>query len=396
MPNVAILTGVSEDKKLFYMKKEFYTLIAVLCLASVLSVRAQDTTACNAGFNVNSSQHTANFFAYDSLRNIQHFWNFGDGAFLPFSSRNFMVSHYYSAPGRYTVLHAVRDSLGGGCFDSTVQVIVIDTAPVCAIYINALTVDSSHIPATYSFSAYPVGPNDTVKWYVNDSLVGTADSLSRSFGVGQYTVCAQLHGASGCNAASCFTFSVNSRDSSDTTHTPPPVDSCSISFSYTVNPSHPNEFHFIAHDSTGLDSLTWVISRPNDTLSTVILHGQDPIHVFTDTGCYRVDLFATTPAGCISFTEQLICIDSLPAAGYIASYPNPAYSQSNLDLKLDKDNTVYITVFNAMGHQEFTKVVAGVRGSNLIVLPIAGLPKGIYYVQIQYGGVTKHSKIQKL
>jgi len=91
-----------------------------------------------------------------------------------------------------------------------------------------------------------------------------------------------------------------------------------------------------------------------------------------------------------------VCIDSLPGSSYIASYPNPAPGVSRLDVKLDQDNTIYINVYNSMGHLVLSKRVAGIKGMNQIVLPTADLPKGMYYVQIQYGNVSKRSKIQKL
>jgi len=377
-------------EKSFYMKK-FYTLFAALSFVCLLSARAQDTTVCNPGFNVSTSQHTANFQAWDTHLAVIHSWTFGDGYSL--TSYSSSASHTYNAAGYYVVKHVIRDSVSGTCHDSTNRLVYIDSVPQCQIYI-ALHGDSSSLPNHYRFWAGPRSPGDSLSWYINDSLIVRNDTgFSHDFGIGFYTVCVRLHTPSGCNASSCYSFSVHAADSSDTTHTPPPPpphDSCSISFTYTVNV---NEVHFTAYDSAGLDSLTWFITRGIDT---VVLHGQAPVYVFADTGCYNVALHAVDPRGCQSWTGQMICIDSLPGSNYIASYPNPAPGESRLDVKLDQDNTIYINIYNSMGHLVLNKRVTGIRGLNQIVLPTADLPKGIYYVQIQYGNVSKRSKIQKL
>lgn len=363
--------------------------MSFVCL---LSARAQDSTICNPGFNVSTSQHTANFQAWDTQLAVIHSWVFGDGYSLTGYSSS--ASHTYSAPGYYTVRHIIRDSVSGTCHDSTMRLVYIDSVPQCQIYI-ALHEDSSRLPNHYRFWADPYSPGDSLSWYINDSLVVRNDTgLTHDFGIGFYTVCVRLHTPSGCTASSCYSFTVHAVDSSsDTTHTPPPPpphDSCSISFTYTVDV---NEVHFTAHDSAGLDSLTWVIARGADT---VVLHGPTPVYVFSDSGCYNVVLYAVNPGGCYSYSWQSVCIDSLPGSGYITSYPNPAPGDSRLDLKLDRDNMVYINIYNSMGHLVLSKRLAAIKGMNQLVLPTADLPKGVYYVQIQYGNVSKRSKIQKL
>jgi hypothetical protein len=375
--------------------KKIYTLVLLLCFGGALSARSQDSTVCNPGFNVSTSQHTASFQAWDMHAAVIHSWIFGDGYSL--TSYSSSASHTYRVAGYYLVKHVIRDSVSGTCHDSSSQMVLIDSVPQCQIYI-ALHGDTTSLPNHYRFWAGPRSPGDSLSWYINDSLVVRNDTgFSHDFGIGYYTVCVRLHTLSGCNASSCYSFTVHAADTtSDTTHTPPPpppYDSCSVSFTYTRSGSHPNEIHFSVHDSTGLDSLTWFITRGMDS---IILHGPAPVYVFPDTGCYFVFLYAVSPRGCYSWSGQSLCIDSLGGNEYIASYPNPAPGESRLDLKLDRDNTVYINVYNSMGHLVLSKRVAGVGGMNQIILPTGDLPKGMYYVQIRYGNVTKRSKIQKL
>jgi len=309
-----------------------------------------------------------------------------------------VVQHHYSASGTYTVVHYVRDSLGGGCRDSVVQTITVGVPPSCPVYLGQ-SVDSSHFPAIYGFYAYPVGPADTVRWYINDTLTATGDSLpGRSFSPGYYFICARLNTAGGCNSRSCTYIYVSSDTSSDTTHVPPPppVDTCSISFTYTINPAQINQVFFHVLDSLGADSLSWLVVTSSIGLDSINLHGPDLVYTVADTGCFLAELHAVGPSGCRSYTAQRVCIDSLPGSSFIATYPNPSPGQSNLDVRLNEEQVIHIRIFNSMGNLVLFVEQAGYRGLNHITLPTAGLPKGVYYVQVQYGGVTRRSKIQKL
>jgi len=453
------------------MENKIYTLITALFFCCLLSVRAQDSSSCTAHFQAYTSGGTAvSFLAQDTLPNIQHYWYFGDGNGTGFSRNNSYVVHVYQQNGTYRVIHIIRDSTGGGCYDSTAQDVVVNAVPSCPLYlyIQGDSTGNSHI---YNFYATASGlATDTIRWYINDTLVGTGDSLlNRHLASGHYTICARLHTASGCSSSACQTIDVvsgcavspvihHSADSSDpqTVHfTASPnnytfywtfgdggsafgsqpahtyayggtyivtlrlygfngTDSCTstttdtvyvmgrptcnVPFFYFHNPAHPGQVTFVAQDSTVSDSLTWVIWRPIDSLNTVILHGQQPTHIFTDTGCYLVTLYTTTQSGCYGMTQQSVCIDSLGSGGnnFITSYPNPAPSQSFIDVQLDQGHMINVNIFNSMGHLVIIRKQAGYAGMNHITLPTASLPKGIYYVQVQYGGTTKRSKIQKL
>jgi hypothetical protein len=88
--------------------------------------------------------------------------------------------------------------------------------------------------------------------------------------------------------------------------------------------------------------------------------------------------------------------DSLLQGHFISSYPNPATSQANLVVTMDKAATIYIRVYSSMGSEVLSTSQAGYPGTNTIVIPVASLPTGIYYVQLQYGNTILKSKIQKI
>jgi hypothetical protein len=49
-----------------------------------------------------------------------------------------------------------------------------------------------------------------------------------------------------------------------------------------------------------------------------------------------------------------------------------------------------------MGGLVLTRTVSGYPGVNQITLPIANLPTGVYYIELQYGDTILRSKVQKL
>jgi len=461
------------------MGNKFYPLLLFTLFSGLLSARAQDTTHCNPRFGVGISGSHATFQAIDTQRSIQHYWDFGDSSTAGFNHNLLTVSHTYSHSGTYIVKHIIRDSLGGGCFDSSIQYISVNISPSCQISFQPMRDTVNHHFYNFSASYTISGSHDSIFWFVNDSLVGTGPTLLHYyFSNGVYTICAKLTTSVGCQAEQCNQISVGSdstgngntdscgihpsfgyvADSSNSQRihfipTPDSVaysylwdfgdgtsaigrepyhtyssggyytvtlsvtrhsgvdscrstatgtvfvtgvakDSCKISFTYTRNPSMPNEITFNAQDSTGLDSLTWVVTRMADT---AYLYGHTPTYIFPDSGCYQVLLMMLTPSGCQSSSQQTICTDTITTGNnFIASYPNPVVSMTNLNLNLANENIIHISIFNSTGKQVQTSVVAGYKGQNHITLPISNLPTGIYYVQIQYGNETRRSKIQKL
>ena len=49
-----------------------------------------------------------------------------------------------------------------------------------------------------------------------------------------------------------------------------------------------------------------------------------------------------------------------------------------------------------MGGQVLSRSVTGYPGVNQITLPIANLPMGVYYIELQFGDTILRSKFQKL
>lgn len=373
------------------MKKFYFVLSIFLALSGRQAVHAQDFAVCNATFQVTISDNSVFFLAFDSTAGVQHTWNFGDGTMLTGGSS---VNHVYAAYGNYLVTQVVTDPIHN-CRDSASQMVNIGPPPTtCNVYINESLLDTPQ--NLYRFVANTIitpGATDTVRWTINDTLVATGDTLIRQLHGGPNTVCALVTTSYSCQAQSCQT--INPLDSISTP--PPPPDTCTIAFTAVPKNNKPNQYVFTVINGGEYNSISWTIMGP-DSLFAGPYSGPSLSYTFPDTGFYAVYVSANKVSGCSVLNGQYIHIDSVsgPSGQYINSYPNPATSQVTLNVTLDEYTAVDIQVYNSMGNLVQSRSVSGYPGVNQITLPIANLPKGVYYVELQYGGTILRSKFQKL
>lgn len=375
------------------MNKLYLVLSFLLMLGGRQAAQAQVSPGCNAAFQATVSGNTVFFRAMDSLPGVQHSWNFGDGS-ISSSTDSFMTSHFYGSPGTYVIIQTVADT-AHHCQDTASQQVTIAQPPPSCVVLVTETSDSVHHLYTFVANTYFSQPTaDTIRWTINDTLAGQGDTLTRYLPGGPYTVCATMSTSFGCQAQSCLT--VNPQDSIPTPP-PPPQDTCTISFTAEPKKNNPNEYVFTVVDHQDYDSISWTIVGA-DSLFAGPFHGPGFSYTFADTGYYDVYVSAEKKAGCAVFNGQAIHIDSLPAprGQTINSYPNPATTQATLNVTLNTNSSITVQVYNSMGILVLTQSVSGYPGNNAITLPIANLPQGVYYVQVQYGGTTVKSKIQKL
>lgn len=372
--------------------KKLYLLLFSLLFCGLLSLRAQDSSSCNASFFVAGISGTQVYLrAADSLPGVRHNWVFGDGNSK--STDSFAVVHVYLAYGNYLVTQVVTDT-ARHCRDSASQWVNIPPpGPSCGLYI---TETSDSLQRLYTFIAntsFSAGATDTVRWTINDTLVAHGDTLRKYLPGGPYTVCALSSTSDGCQAKSCLV--VNPQDSVPSVP-PPPPDTCTISFTAVPNVHKSNQYKFTVTDGSNYDSISWTIMGP-DSLFAGPYHGPSFSYTFPDTGYYAVYVTADKRSGCFVYNAQFVHIDSLPptSGGFITSYPNPATTQVNLEVSLDKETSIAVRVYNSMGSQVLSTTLTGYPGTNQVTLPIANLPTGIYYVQLQYGNTIFKSKIQK-
>jgi hypothetical protein len=372
------------------MKKFYFVLLVFLALSGREAALAQDSSVCNAAFQVTISGNTVFFLALDSAAGVRHSWNFGDGTMLTGGSS---VGHVYAAYGNYLASQTVIDSIHN-CRDSAAQFVNIGPPPpTCNVYVTESLDTTENLYTFVANTSVTPGATDTVRWTINDTLVATGDTLKRQLHGGPYTVCALLTTSYSCQSLSCLT--VNPQDSISTP--PPPRDTCTIAFTAVPKNHKPNQYVFTVIDGEEYDSISWRIMGP-DSLSAGPSHGPSFSYTFPDTGYYGVYVTAEKRSGCLVSNGQFVHIDSVSGSSghYINSYPNPATSQVTLDVTLDEYTAVEIRVYNSMGSLVLSRVVSGSPGVNQITLPIANLPMGVYYIELQYGDTILRSKVQKL
>jgi PKD repeat protein len=377
------------------MRKFYLLLNLFLILIGRQTAQAQDTTGCDAAFQATVVDSIVYFRAMDSMPGVRHTWNFGDGTI----STGAVVTHIYLPPGTYAVTQAVSDS-ARQCQNSATQMITIgNSGATCSVY---LTFSGDSTGQIYRFFANPVfsgGANAAITWTINDTLAGYGDTLNRFLPNGPYIVCANLvvtnqDNQTVCSSQSCVT--INPQDSV-ATQPPPPPDTCTIAFTAVQNGQTPNQYVFALVDGERYDSISWTIIGP-DSLFAGPYSNRSFTYTFPDTGYYDVYVTAEAQPGCWVSNGQAIHIDSvqLGSGHSITSYPNPATTQVTLNVTLDSYTTIDVRVYNSMGGLLLTRIVNGDPGVNQITLPIANLPPGVYYVELESRDLTLRSKFQKL
>lgn len=380
-----------------FMKNKFYTFIFMIFCCGWCSAHAQDTaSACNAQFYPSVSGNTVFFRAADSAMGVQHWWNFGDTSSLGYGPY-VAVTHTYSHPGTYRVTHLVRDS-ANSCFDSSSQLVTIGAPPAQCSITFAYSHDSTRPGQPYYFYAQPYlagAPGDTVTWRINDTIVGTGDTLVRVLPNGPSTVCANLVTSSGCESQYCQ--EINAGD----TTTPPPPPSCSVNVTYSHDSTRANQpYYFLAQPSLAgatSDSITWKVDNTivgtGDTLVRILHNGMNTIcaNLVTNLGCQS--------EACVAILIGDTTTPVMPpdtAGQQIRCFPNPAYSFTDVLIRLGDPAIIHIRVYNSMGGEVEQKNVPGFKGTNIVNVPLGSLQQGIYYIQLQYGDQIKRSRIQKL
>jgi len=177
-----------------------------------------------------------------------------------------------------------------------------------------------------------------------------------------------------------------------------PPDSCTVSFTKSADPLHPNQIHFTAISNQTITSQTWYIYQWGSQFNTVTLTTNNPTYTFTDTGYYIACVYITTNTGCASHSCWGFSMNELTRreAGRVTSYPNPASNTVSFWLQLSENEKINVIVYNLSGYAVYRMQQDGIWGSNKITIPVQRLNSGQYFIDIQYGKQRKRSIFQKL
>jgi PKD repeat protein len=345
-----------------------------------------DTSAncdLNADFVATVRRDTVFLQAVDSGFSLAHIWKFGDGQ-QGFGQN---IMHRYIAPGTYVITHYVVDS-ATNCIDSAKRTVTI-TAPVTCRASFTARKDSvlNNRYHFFSTSTSSGGGISSYKWTINGQLASTSPGFSKTFPTGKYLVCLTIGTTAGCSSTACDSIQVGN-----------PQPRCQASFVVIRDSVHQKKYRFFSTSTAQpgpIEAYRW-------TLNGQVVSKEQAFSANLKNGVHQVCLTIKTSAGCVSSKCENVVVknDSIPvndSITYITSFPNPvAGSAVNLQLTLDKGAKVKLTVYNSRGNIVHKEERVYSAGYNRMAIPVDGLQRGQYFIDIQYDNTRKRSVFQKL
>ncbi len=312
-------------------------------------------------------------------------WTFGDGT----SATTWNAVHEYAQPGRYRV--CLKITFGPNCIREKCDTILIhNPAPPCNNQSNFNFIRSTANSQIYTFT--PVYQSSTAQytWTFGDGTGSQSMIATHQYTQpGTYTACLTVWRGPNCASTTCKTIQVTPQIICDSVH---------VNYTYQANPQVPNKISFYANSNYPILDQTWIITKLPATAGTnpVILHQNNPIYLFPDTGYYRVCLKAITLGGCVKEVCKIIHITQVANACVLQAYPNPASSIVNVNLTLTQPEMIHAYMYNTQNVLVREKHVQGVSGLNTVSFTIGDLPAGLYTIKFIYGNHVCYAQFQKL
>lgn len=312
-------------------------------------------------------------------------WSFGDGT----TAATWNAVHEYANPGKYYV--CLRVESGPLCISYKCDSVIIgNPVPPCNNQSNfALTrvaTNSQTIVGTPEFQNSAA----VYTWTFGDGT-GSHDMIATHHynAPGTYNVCLTVWRSATCASTTCRTVVIIPQINCDSIH---------VSYSFQKDPFVPNKVYFYANANFPILDQTWTITRlAPATTPPVILHQNNPVYVFHDTGYYRVCLKAITMGGCVKEYCNVIRIENVVSTVCeLQAFPNPASSLVNVNVTLPAAGPIDAYVYNTLNVLVKEKHVSGVSGTNTVSLNIGDLIPGLYTIKVIYGGKTCYARFNKL
>lgn len=314
-------------------------------------------------------------------------WSFGDGT----TATSWNAVHEYAQPGRYIV--CLRVYLGpnsANCVKEKCDTIYIPhPIPACTELSKFKFEKFSNDNQKYKFKPDYINPNLQYTWTFGDGN-GSRNPVAvhRYAQPGVYTACLTVWRGPNCASTTCKVITVRPQPNCDSSH---------VHFSYMRFLNMPNKFKFTAGGTMPIIDQVWKFTKLGAaTTPPVILHEDDPIYIFRDTGYYQVCLKATMLGGCVKEFCKVLKIEQVSNACVLQVFPNPAATTINASVFLNQPEMIHSYVYNSQQVLVLDKHQQGVVGNNLVHLNISNLPAGQYHIKIIYGNQVCHGSFQKL
>jgi PKD repeat protein len=237
-----------------------------------------------------------------------YLWDFGDGATSALNS----AYHIYIAPGIYNVSLTVTDTLG--CTNSITKPVTINPLPTAHFTAGTLNCSGGSV-AFNDLSTTSAGY--IVNWHWD---FGDGNSVSINFPANPDVM--HEYASTGSFTVSLTVITSDSCANTETqlvTIQPAPV----AAFSFLHNCSGtPVQFTDLsqAGGSSSIVQWHWDFGDPNSGASNSS-NLQNPVHIFSSTGLFNVQLIVTNSSGCVGTTTTAIDILSSPIAHFTFSTP---------------------------------------------------------------------------
>jgi hypothetical protein len=87
-----------------------------------------------------------------------------------------------------------------------------------------------------------------------------------------------------------------------------------------------------------------------------------------------------------AFSSVTIGMDEVQRANLIkAVYPNPASDLVNIDLNMEQNENVEVSILNTLGQVLYTNNFGSISGTNTLQIPLHNFSEGIYFVKVRIG-----------
>ncbi len=312
-------------------------------------------------------------------------WSFGDGS----TGTSWNAIHEYAAAGRYIV--CLKVEAGPSCISYKCDTITVASAlPPCNNQSNFSLARSSSNSQTITGIPEFQHAAAVYTWTFGDGT-GSHDIIATHHynAPGTYTVCLTVWRSASCASTTCKTVVITPQIN---------CDSIRVAYSFQKDPFIPNKVYFYANANFPLLDQTWTITKLSPVTTTpVILHQNNPVYAFNDTGYYRVCLRAITLGGCVKEYCSVIKIEKVVnTVCELQAYPNPASALVNVTVLLSVPGTIDAYVYNTLNVLVKEKHQQGSGGNNTVSININDLTPGLYTIKVNYGGKTCYARFNKL
>ena len=313
-------------------------------------------------------------------------WTFGDGT----SATGWNAVHEYAQAGKYYV--CLRVEAGPNCVRYKCDSITVTgNDPSCNDLAKFTYQALSTNYLTYKFT--PDFQNSALQyvWSFGDGAGSNNMLTDHHYAqAGVYHVCLTVYRNNTCVNTVCKELRIVPQIICDSIH----VSYISVKDAYA-----PNKYYFYAISNFPLLQQRWTFTRlsPTPAPAPIVTYENNPIHVFGDTGVYRVCLRAITFGGCIKEYCDVIHVTQTPTPQcQLQAYPNPASNVINVNVQLQQPEMIHAYVYNALNILVKEQHTQGMTGNNVVTIPVANLTAGWYTIKLIYGNKTCYARFQKI